>query len=93
LITHPLASSFECWSYSLRSDLGPFRVCILLHYKINTCKFISPTWSCWSSNTKIQTKWAQGQFSLQSPTFWCLMTTPPKQANNNKCGIKNISTC
>ena len=40
--------------------------CTLLNYKTNTCKFISPIWLCWSSNTKIQSKWAKGPFSLQT---------------------------
>ena len=45
--------------------LRPSHVCNLLDYKTNTCKLISPTWYCFSSNTKIQTKWAKGPFSLQ----------------------------
>ena len=44
--------------------------CTLLSYKTNTCKFISSIWLGWSSNTKIQSKWAKGQFSLQSTPFW-----------------------
>ena len=39
--------------------------CFLLNYKTNTYKFISPIWLCWSLNTKIQSKWAKGPFSLQ----------------------------
>ena len=29
-----------------------------------TCKSISPIWLCWSSNTKMQSKWAKDPFSL-----------------------------
>jgi len=71
----------------------PSHFCILLNYKTNTCKHISPIWSCWSSNTKIQTKMGRGPFSLQSPPFWCLMTTRPKQANNKRCKNLKLSTC
>ena len=38
--------------------LRPSHVYTLLNYKTITCKFISPIWLCWSSNTKIQSKWA-----------------------------------
>jgi len=76
--TKLLMSSLRCRSSSPFVHPDPSLTCILLNYKTNTCKFISPTWSCWSLNTKIQTKWANGPFSLQSPPFWCLMTTWPK---------------
>ena len=37
---------------------------------------------------------ARGPFSLQSPPFWWLMTTQPKQANIIKILLKNMqSTC
>jgi hypothetical protein len=46
-------------------QLNPSSPLNLLDYKINTCKHISPIWLCWSSNTKIQTKWVKDLFSLQ----------------------------
>jgi hypothetical protein len=49
--------------------LRPSHVCNLLDYKSGTRKHISPIWSCWSSNTKIQSKWAKGLFFLQSLFF------------------------
>ena len=40
--------------------------CTLLNYKTITCKFISLSWLCWSSNNKIQSKWAYGPFFLHA---------------------------
>jgi len=57
-------SYLRCWSSKSNSHLSPSHLCNLLDYKTNTCKSISPSWSCWSSNTKVQTKWAKGPFSL-----------------------------
>jgi hypothetical protein len=49
--------------------LHPSHVCILLDYKTITWKLISLTWSCWSSNTKIQIKWAKVHFRYNLPYF------------------------
>jgi len=78
-----------CWSSDHHVAFVQVTSCILLNYKTITCKFISPIWLCWSSNTKIQSKWAKGPFSLQSPPFWWLMTTRPKQANNRILKFEN----
>ena len=67
LITHPLSIFLRVLINSSCSTLGPSSLCNLLDYKTYTCKHISLTWLCWSSNTKNQTKWAKGPFSLQSP--------------------------
>ena len=77
-----LRSCLWCWSLDHHVAFVQVTSCILLNYKIITCKFISTIWLCWSPNTKIQSKWAKGPFSLQSPPFWWLMTTRPKQVNS-----------
>ena len=84
-----LRSCLRCWSLDHHVAFVQVMFCTLLNYKTNTCKFISPIWLCWSSNTKIQSKWAKGPFSLQSPPFWWLMPTRPKQANNKNLEVKN----
>ena len=66
---HLHMSFFRCWSSDHHVTFVQVMFCILLNYKTNTCKFNSPIWLCWSSNTKIQSKWAKGPFSLQSPPF------------------------
>ena len=85
-----LRSFLRCWSSDHYVAFVQVMSCTLLNYKINTCKFISPIWLCWSSNTKIQSKWAKGPFSLQSLPFWWLMPTWPKQANNKIFNLKTI---
>ena len=65
-----LRSFLRCWSSDHHVAFVQVTSCTLLNYKINTCKFISPIWLCWSSNTKIQSKWAKGPFSLQ--TWWSI---------------------
>ena len=64
-----LRSCLWCWSSDHHVAFVQVTSCILLNYKTINCKFISPIWLCWSSNTKIQSKWAKGPFSLQSPPF------------------------
>jgi hypothetical protein len=87
LIKHPLVSSFRCSSTSSRSKSVQVRLCILLNYKINTCKHISLTWSCWSSNTKIQTKWTKIHcpynlpYSLATPDAMAMDGEAPPSAS------------
>ena len=64
-----LGSCLWCWSWDHHVAFVQVTSCTLLNYKTITCKFISPIWLCWLSNTKIQSKWAYGPFSLQSPPF------------------------
>jgi hypothetical protein len=52
-----LRSFLRCWSSDHHVAFVQVMSCTLLDYKTNTCKFISPIWLCWSSNTKIQSKW------------------------------------
>ena len=54
--------------------------CTLLNYKMNTCKFISPIWLCWSSNTEIQSKWAKGPFPYKDILLLLLLIRGPKEA-------------
>ena len=85
-----LGSCLWCWSSDHHVAFVQVTSCTLLNYKTITCKFISPTWLCWSSNTKIQSKWAFGPFpynlsvfgdwwqqdqSKQIIKFWNLKTT------------------
>ena len=49
-----LRSCLWCWSSDHHVAFVQVTSCILLNYKTITCKFISPIWLCWSSNTKIQ---------------------------------------
>ena len=53
-----LESCLWCWSWDHHVAFVQVTSCTLLNYKIITCKFISPIWLCWPSNTKIQSKWA-----------------------------------
>ena len=59
-----LRSCLWCWSSDHHFAFVQVTSCILLNNKIITCKFISLIWLCWSSNTKIQSKWVKGPFSL-----------------------------
>ena len=62
-----LGSCLWCWSWDHHVAFVQVTSCTLLNYKTITYKFISLIWLCWSSNTKIQSKWAYGPFSLQYP--------------------------
>jgi hypothetical protein len=73
-----VASSLP-WSNSLR---------ILWTIIINTSKHISPQVVLIIKHQNSISQKAWGPFSLQSPSFWWLMTTQPKQANNTSIWIK-----
>ena len=53
-----LRSCLWCWSSDHHVAFVQVTSCTLMNYKTITCKFISLIWLCWSSNTKIQSKWA-----------------------------------
>ena len=53
-----LGSCLWCWSSNHYVAFIQVTSCTLLNYKTITFKFISLIWLCWSSNTKIQSKWA-----------------------------------
>jgi hypothetical protein len=53
-----LGSCLRCWSLDHHVAFVQVTSCTLLNNKTITYKFISPIWLCWSSNTKIQSKWA-----------------------------------
>ena len=59
-----LRSCLWCWSSDYHVAFVQVTSCTLLNNKTITCKFIRPIWLCWSSNTKIQSEWAKGPFSL-----------------------------
>ena len=67
-----LESCLWCWSWDQHVAFIQVMFCTLLNYKTITCKFISLIWSCWTSNTKIQSKWAYDPFSLQAHLVDCV---------------------
>ena len=73
-----VASSLP-WSNSLR---------ILWTTNTNTRKLISSRIVLFIKHQNSISQKARGPFSLQSPPFWWLMTTQPKQANNTSIWIK-----
>jgi hypothetical protein len=73
-----VASSLP-WSNSLR---------ILWTTNTNTRKLISSRIVLFIKHQNSISQMARGPFSLQSPPFWWLMTTQPKQANNTSIWIK-----
>jgi hypothetical protein len=73
-----VASSLP-WSNSLR---------ILWTTNINTRKLISSLIVLFIKHQNSISQKARGPFSLQSPPFWWLMTTQPKQANNTSNWVK-----
>jgi hypothetical protein len=73
-----VASSLP-WSNSLR---------ILWTTNTNTRKLISSRIVLFIKHQNSISQIARGPFSLQSPPFWWLMTTQPKQANNTSFCMK-----
>ena len=85
-----LGSCLWCWSLDHHVAFIQVTSCTLLNYKTITCKFISPIWLCWSSNTKIQSKWAKGPFSLQSPPFGDWWQHDQSKQIIKNCNLKSI---
>jgi hypothetical protein len=78
-----LYASFYVFFWGVASALprfNPHR--ILWTTIINTSKHISPQIVSIIKHQNLLSQMARGPFSLQSPPFWWLMTTQPKQANH-----------
>jgi hypothetical protein len=67
--------------------LSPSNFSILWTTNTNTRKYISPQVMLIIKHQNLLSQMAQGLFSLQSPPFWWLMTTQPKQAFEWKYAI------